>query len=354
MQPEEPKNPPNPNFADSKDSSIPVHQPPAPSPLNPDFGGSPRRPGALKRFVSRRLLPVGIAVVLVAVGLVAFEVVNTGNKQPAGNTTAAGTVPSLDTATKLQKDWDKKYRYAWVKESVPLNRALTEAIKNDIEVVATLDSVNALVVRAEDAAKAKKLSSVQVVPDDSGASPSWVPVCPIQPKEKCLFNTPEPAPSGSTAAGCSAPPANTAPPTVSGNFQVTQYVSTTTGSWQSTASCPITAYAYRWYTCATTSPDSCSTGSYGSSTYKLTLADAGKYKRSGILACNAVGCSSAYVKSSNAGGPVSSSTSPTPPPTPPPPPPPPPPLLPPRRSLEGGGPLPPCASSTLKRQPSKL
>jgi len=82
-------------------------------------------------------------------------------------------------------------------------------------------------------------------------------------------------------------------PTVSGTFAVGSTVSTTNGSWSSCGT-PLTGYNYQWL------KDGLAIANATSSTYVIQPVDVGHVIVSSVAACNADGCYSPKIESSNA------------------------------------------------------
>jgi hypothetical protein len=93
--------------------------------------------------------------------------------------------------------------------------------------------------------------------------------------------------SGSTGT----PPANTAPPTVTGTAQQGQTLTGTNGSWIGTA--PIN-YAYQWQRCSSTGTNCGNIALATASTYTPTSADVGSTLRIAVTASNTAGSSTGF------------------------------------------------------------
>ncbi|HVP03108.1 MAG TPA: hypothetical protein VMT10_11105 [Solirubrobacteraceae bacterium] len=97
------------------------------------------------------------------------------------------------------------------------------------------------------------------------------------------------ATSPQTTAVAPAPPANTAPPVISGTLRDGQTLSATTGTWTGT---PTITYAYQWRRCDASGSSCADIGSQTASTYTLTAADVGSTLRVVVTATNVAGSAS--------------------------------------------------------------
>lgn len=95
--------------------------------------------------------------------------------------------------------------------------------------------------------------------------------------------------TGSGSSGT--PPANTAPPTVTGTAQQGQTLTGTNGSWTGTA--PIN-YTYQWQRCSSTGTNCGNIASATASTYTPTSADVGSTLRIAVTASNTAGSSTGF------------------------------------------------------------
>jgi hypothetical protein len=90
-------------------------------------------------------------------------------------------------------------------------------------------------------------------------------------------------------AALPAPPANTAPPTISGTPQDGQTLSATTGTWSGSPS----SYGYQWQRCDSSGAACSSVAGATTATYALTSADVGATMRVVVTATNVAGSASA-------------------------------------------------------------
>jgi hypothetical protein len=99
-----------------------------------------------------------------------------------------------------------------------------------------------------------------------------------------------PATSAATAVVTTAPPANTAAPTISGTAKEGQLLSASTGTW--TGSAAIT-YTYQWQSCTSAGASCAAISGATLSTYRLAAADVGRTVKVSVTATNGVGTASA-------------------------------------------------------------
>lgn len=98
------------------------------------------------------------------------------------------------------------------------------------------------------------------------------------------------AQSARTAVVAAAPPTNTSTPTVTGNAQAGQVVTSSTGGWSGTT--PM-SYAFQWLRCDSTGANCASIQGATASTYTVASGDAGSTLRSSVKASNTAGSASA-------------------------------------------------------------
>jgi hypothetical protein len=95
--------------------------------------------------------------------------------------------------------------------------------------------------------------------------------------------------TGSGSSGT--PPANTAPPTVSGTAQQGQTLTATNGSWTGTA--PI-SYAYQWQRCTSSGTNCANIAFATAATYTATSTDVGSTLRIAVTASNTAGSATGF------------------------------------------------------------
>jgi hypothetical protein len=98
------------------------------------------------------------------------------------------------------------------------------------------------------------------------------------------------SPGSAPAVTGGSPPANTAPPVVSGTAKDGQTLTSTTGTWTSQQTI---SYSFQWLRCNTSGASCVSIAAATSSTYRLTSADVGSTIRSRVTATDTSGSSSA-------------------------------------------------------------
>jgi hypothetical protein len=118
---------------------------------------------------------------------------------------------------------------------------------------------------------------------------------------------------GVAHAAIAAPPANTAPPTISGTPQVGQTLTANNGTWSNTP----TSFAYQWLRCNAGGGACVSVANGTQQTYTLVGADAGRTMRVRVTATNADGSASAQSEQTTVVAPATSTAGPrnTSPPT---------------------------------------
>ena len=287
------------------------------SPAKPPEGQGAANNNLLNRLGRRgSIIAVSLAVVVVAFSAVYIGFIQKSPSDQTAAEQAARLTPIFNkkqSSKGLQKanispevqaahdDWNKTYRFIWVKKDANLDQAIAQAQARGVAVTQPLRGLHAYIATNETADRAKGLPAT-LTAEPNVPAPTYIPDSADTRISITLFPL--------------------SPPTLSGNFTSGGQVASTTGTWSTTAG----SYSYWWYICSTTTTCSLNTIT-PSSSFTIPSGKNGQYVRSGVKACTSSGSCSSTVSFSNLyliGG-ASTPTPPPPSPTPPPPSPTPPP-----------------------------